>query len=54
MFRVVVKDKAYNSMGFRFDSMECVSIFVETVLRSTESEVEVTIELVKVVDANDL
>ena len=54
MYRVVVKDKTYNNMCFRFLSMEEVSVFAETALRSAESEVEVTVELVKEVDANDL
>ena len=44
MYRVVIKDKNYNSMAFKFASMEEVSVFVETVLRCSEHEIEVSIE----------
>ena len=53
MYRVVVKDKGYNSMAFRFGSMENVAVFVDTALVSAESEVEVTVELIKEGDNND-
>lgn len=45
MYRVTIKGIGYNSLSFKFSSMEEVSIFAETVLRTSEREVEVKIEL---------
>lgn len=47
MYRVTIKGIGYNSLSFKFASMEEVSIFAETVLKASEREVEVKIELVK-------
>jgi hypothetical protein len=47
MYRVTIKGIGYNSLSFKFSSMEEVSIFTETVLRTSEKEIEVKIELVK-------
>lgn len=44
MFRVVIKDNKYNQMKFKFASMEEITIFVETVMRNSESEITVSIE----------
>ena len=45
MYRVTIKGSGYNSLSFKFYSMEEVSIFAETVLKTAEKEVEVKIEL---------
>lgn len=45
MYRVTIKGIEYNSLSFKFSSMEEVSIFTETVLRNSENEIEVKIEL---------
>ena len=45
MYRVTIKSIGYNSHSFKFSSMEEVSIFVETVLRTSEDKIEVKIEL---------
>lgn len=45
MYRVTIKGIGYNSLSFKFSSMEEVSIFAETVLRTSEKEIEVKIEL---------
>lgn len=47
MYRVTIKGIGYNSLSFKFYSMEEVSIFAETVLITSEKEIEVKIELVK-------
>lgn len=47
MYRVVIRDEKYNSMNFKFASMEEVSVFVETVLKCSEADVEVNIEKAK-------
>lgn len=47
MYRVTIKGIGYNSISFKFSSMEEVSIFTETVLRTSEKEIEVKIELFK-------
>ena len=47
MFRVDIKDDKFNHISFKFASMEEVSIFAETALRSAEEELEVTIERIK-------
>lgn len=47
MYIVTIKGIGYNSISFKFSSMEEVSIFTETVLRTSEKEIEVKIELFK-------
>ena len=47
MYRVKIKDDKFNELMFKFASMEEVSVFVETALKCSESDVDVTIEKTK-------
>lgn len=47
MYIVTIKGIGYNSLSFKFSSMEEVSIFAEAALRTSEKEIEVKIELVE-------
>ena len=48
MYLVILKDEAYNKMMFRFSTMEEVSVFVNTALKTSMNPMEVTISIEEV------
>lgn len=47
MFLVKLTDERYSSLEFRFDSMEEVSIFVETALKASNKllQIDITVKV---------
>lgn len=45
MYLVILKDAKYNQMMFRFNTMEEVSVFINTALNTSTKPIEVNISI---------